>query len=1076
MSRLLYILFFSSYLFSYVINVPQDAETIQEGIEEAETGDTVLVAPGVYYEHVLLEKEIVLASHAIYDDLETGWLNNENIEQTIISGAEEPEDPNKGSCLIIRDGNIAPTILGFTFQSGKGTVMKMIKCGKTIRDRSGGAILLFKAYPIIMYNHFVDNGAVAHLDDDPTATEVVTSGGGIGHFDDEDIEFDEDRNSYNRNTDPVRDVPATLNIQNNYFANNSSGNGENMYSHGYDGSIDVSGSVFENIDCETNTVNDFILHSIEYQADYIQNDITGNCIDDNAIYVSSSAGDDNNLGTETEPLKTIAQALGMVKGGDNTTIIHLSSGIYSRAGNGETFPIVIPDNVHLFGDETENTILDAEADEENEAVVMIIKEVENVVVANLTLTGGYSEFHGCTGGGGLLITANDMFNLYDGDGGTGVDVISTPTIENVIIEDNHSHNGGGLSFFRTHGPVLNNVIIRNNVATAFGGGVFSYGAKITMTDVTITGNENLEDGHGGGMMLAGTEGTFDNMTITNNTGCCHGGGVWTNHSGDNEPGWIMTNSTFSGNTAGMIGGGLALLSSYPTLINVTFTENSTSWMGGGIGGMNSGFHIMGSFVHGNSSGGSGGGIWAGWEGATPIIEDCIVSGNSTNSSGGGIAIMAHDGATISRVLVYDNYADGYIGGIDIEGNTLGSSVTNVTNVTVTGNSSGQGGGIGISANSLTNIANSIVWNNSGNEIMVLNAVANVIYSNVGNGYAGEGNINVDPLFYNSEMDDYTLAPGSPLIDAGTADIDGDGENDITDYNGYAPDMGAFEAPMYGPTGLNFEVDGPVVVLNWDQFTDPNLEYYVLQRSTDPLFVEDTDTLHTAGTMYEYSDLEWDTPYFYRVAAFVGMLTEYSDPVTAMIERGPGPTGFEYMVQDSIVSLWWDSSTDDDFEYYVLERSTDPQFSVDVDTTVLTNFTYEDTGLEWDTPYYYRVANFVGHLTEYSEILSVTVEWLSLSGNNPTPSIYALHQNYPNPFNPVTTLSYDLPEDAMVTITIYDMMGRMVKNLVSSSQGAGYRSVIWNAVDNQGQSVSAGLYIYTIQAGTFTSTKKMLLLK
>ena len=101
--------------------------------------------------------------------------------------------------------------------------------------------------------------------------------------------------------------------------------------------------------------------------------------------------------------------------------------------------------------------------------------------------------------------------------------------------------------------------------------------------------------------------------------------------------------------------------------------------------------------------------------------------------------------------------------------------------------------------------------------------------------------------------------------------------------------------------------------------------------------------------------------------------------------------------------------------------------------------------------------------------------LSVEGDA-MPAVFVLYQNYPNPFNPITTLSYDLPEDAMVSIKIYDMMGRVVKNLVSSSQGAGYRSVIWNATDDQGQSVSAGVYIYTIQAGSFISTKKMLLLK
>ena len=93
-----------------------------------------------------------------------------------------------------------------------------------------------------------------------------------------------------------------------------------------------------------------------------------------------------------------------------------------------------------------------------------------------------------------------------------------------------------------------------------------------------------------------------------------------------------------------------------------------------------------------------------------------------------------------------------------------------------------------------------------------------------------------------------------------------------------------------------------------------------------------------------------------------------------------------------------------------------------------------------------------------------------------PLQFVLHQNYPNPFNPVTTLRYDLPEDAMVTITVYNMMGRQVSTLVSSHQNAGYKSVQWNATNNSGQPISAGLYIYTIQAGEFSQTRKMILLK
>ena len=93
-----------------------------------------------------------------------------------------------------------------------------------------------------------------------------------------------------------------------------------------------------------------------------------------------------------------------------------------------------------------------------------------------------------------------------------------------------------------------------------------------------------------------------------------------------------------------------------------------------------------------------------------------------------------------------------------------------------------------------------------------------------------------------------------------------------------------------------------------------------------------------------------------------------------------------------------------------------------------------------------------------------------------PLNFGLKSAYPNPFNPVTHLSYDLPQNEMVNITIYDMMGRVIKTLVNSSQNAGYKSVQWNATNDKNEPVSAGLYLYTIQAGEFRRTRKMVLLK
>ena len=95
---------------------------------------------------------------------------------------------------------------------------------------------------------------------------------------------------------------------------------------------------------------------------------------------------------------------------------------------------------------------------------------------------------------------------------------------------------------------------------------------------------------------------------------------------------------------------------------------------------------------------------------------------------------------------------------------------------------------------------------------------------------------------------------------------------------------------------------------------------------------------------------------------------------------------------------------------------------------------------------------------------------------PLPHAFILYNNYPNPFNPNTILRYDLPEGGLVNITIYDMMGRKVSTLVNRKQTAGYKSVQWNATNNAGSPVSAGIYLYMIQAGEFRQTKKMVLLK
>ena len=85
-------------------------------------------------------------------------------------------------------------------------------------------------------------------------------------------------------------------------------------------------------------------------------------------------------------------------------------------------------------------------------------------------------------------------------------------------------------------------------------------------------------------------------------------------------------------------------------------------------------------------------------------------------------------------------------------------------------------------------------------------------------------------------------------------------------------------------------------------------------------------------------------------------------------------------------------------------------------------------------------------------------------------------NYPNPFNPITMIRYDLPEVTNVKISIYDMMGKKVKTLVNTNQNSGYKFVIWNGTNDNGEMVSVGMYFYYIKTNTFSQTRKMILLK
>lgn len=93
-----------------------------------------------------------------------------------------------------------------------------------------------------------------------------------------------------------------------------------------------------------------------------------------------------------------------------------------------------------------------------------------------------------------------------------------------------------------------------------------------------------------------------------------------------------------------------------------------------------------------------------------------------------------------------------------------------------------------------------------------------------------------------------------------------------------------------------------------------------------------------------------------------------------------------------------------------------------------------------------------------------------------PKSFALGQNFPNPFNPTTTISFNMPQSGYMTMKVYDVLGRCVRTLASGEYAAGNYSIVWDATDDNGNNISAGLYFYTISAKNYHATRRMMFIK
>ncbi len=509
------------------------------------------------------------------------------------------------------------------------------------------------------------------------------------------------------------------------------------------------------------------------------------------------------------------------------------------------------------------------------------------------------------------------------------------------------------------------------------------------------------------------------------------------------------------------------------------------------------------------------------QGSYSRIRNCIIRNNTASDDGGGIGILRAS-TLVENCLIINNTARDEGGSISGGGiRVSGACVPIIRNCTISNNmsSSSYGGGIGIFYYSNPIIVNSIIYNNTGGEIVARDHCnPTVTHSNIKGGYTGMGNTNLPPQFVNPSNGDYHLTNISPCLGRGTltnypaTDMDGRIRPMPAGTN---PDMGAYElavlpsplpvANVNGPYALNgdsgtinfssadsYDPDGTIVSYLWNfgdgttgTTANPSHAYNKLTLGTYMITLKVTD--NSGNTTTAVTSLT------------VNPITQESEE-NNQPDKADGPVGSGKPVSGSIGTI-----LDFDWFYFDLTGTGSITISLSINTTgqdldwylyTASNTTnYVARGYTTNNPetgsynatttgrYYVKVVGYNWAMSDYS--LRVTSNGMAVAGiagldekkeNVVISQVLLLGQNYPNPFNPSTTIAFQLPQAGPVALKVFNIAGQLVKTLIDEEKGIGEHTVIWNGTNEVGADVPSGIYFYRLQAGEFSETKRMTLLK
>jgi parallel beta-helix repeat protein len=724
-------------------------------------------------------------------------------------------------------------------------------------------------------------------------------------------------------------------------------------------------------------------------------------------------------------------------------------------------------------------------------------------VNNCQILGNQNQGEISSGGGGLALWISDIIvddSIISGNsatfegGGFYLKQNSTITISNSVISENIAQKGGGIYSFESDGlNITSSDILANSATSSHGGGIYvAYSpGGVTIDSTQISSNIANEDGGGLYLFEPDIFHTYNpssvNNTIIESNISGDGGGIYFENCNDVTVNNSSINSNQAGNGIGSLperlGGGIYVNNSKLNLYNSTIQTNISSEAGGGIAylGSDSLQTLTNCKVLDNQSD-YGGGIY-GHGSPNDIyfkIENTEVTGNFSTNHGGGMKFLWSRG-NINNSIISHNTSD-FGGGISFMHNTHSNNLWYLNNCTLYGNTANIGGGLGIDTSPMIYLINTILWENTIDQIYTFYGSANTIYSDIQGGWTGIGNIDSDPIFVDSNDGNFNLQAGSPCIDSGNPESEYDPDDTVADMGAY------YFHQSFGCTdslALNFEPNATV---------DDGSCYFGEPGCNDDLaYNYDEDAYGNDGSCIYYGDVTQDGSI--DVADVIAMVSYVLDLMT--------PTPDQILIGDLI--------EDGDLNVFDVVAIID----IILANTLLDSLPLKDATLiqNKNSLTLSKSGSVAGLQIEYEGEFESSLEgWLieknentilmvSLDGSDfneipytgdlkikscsvidwemnkiqaeitVIPDQFSLKPAYPNPFNPATTINYAIPYDAYVVIKAFDVRGKEVAELVNGMIEEGIHEVVWDA-----SKLSSGMYFVRMTSGDFKAVRKIIFIK